>query len=63
MACRYTSSVDLAYRRGMALLVYLSVFAEGSGAERQRMIDTLVLQLGPDDPQVRQIAERIRHQA
>jgi hypothetical protein len=58
MSARYTSSVDLAYRHSMALLVYLSMFAEGSDIERQKMVDLLVLQLGPDDPQVRQIADR-----
>ena len=53
MSSRYTSSADMVYRRSIALLVYLSMFAEGNGTERQKMIDVLVLQLGADDPQVR----------
>jgi hypothetical protein len=58
MSSRYTSSTDMAYRQSLALLVYLSMFAEGSDIERQEMIDVLVLRLGADDPQIRQIADR-----
>jgi hypothetical protein len=54
MSSRYTSSTDMAYRRSMAMLVYLSVFTEGNARDQQKMIDLLVMQLGPDDPHVRQ---------
>ena len=58
MSSRYTSSTDMAHRQSLALLIYLSMFAEGNDSERQKMIDVLVLRLGADDPQIRQIADR-----
>jgi hypothetical protein len=63
MSSRYTSSTDMAYRRSMAALDYLSVFFEGDAVERQKMVDLLVMQLGADDPQVRQIADRLSQHA
>ena len=51
----HTSLADLR----LTTLRLVSAFAEG-GAVRQWIIDTLVLRLGADDPQVRQIADRLR---
>jgi hypothetical protein len=36
----------MAYRQSLALLIYLSMFAEGDDLERQKMIDVLVFRLG-----------------
>jgi hypothetical protein len=58
MARRYSSPADMAYRRSLALLIYLATF--GDAAEKGKMVDLLVLQLGPEDPQILAIADQLK---
>jgi hypothetical protein len=60
MSRRYTSEKDMAYRRSLAALIYLAAFAGGDQKQRRGMIDALVMQLGADDPQITEIASRIK---
>jgi hypothetical protein len=60
MSRRYVSKSDMGYRHSLAALIYLSVFARGTVAEQEGMVNALVLQLGPDDPQIRQIADSFK---